>query len=498
MTFLKRIFNHPNNKIYNIFIFISLSLVALRLLFISGTMLIDDEAYYAMYARHLDWGYIDHGPVVGFIIRIFTLFGENPFSIRIGAVLMMAILAVILYRFGKTHFNKTTGMVLSLGISANMLFHTNSIVITPDLPLTFFTVLAIVYYYKAYCVDADKYLIPAGIFLGLAMLSKISALFPAMGIALFPFLVKEKRYILKNINFYGSFITAFLVFLPFIIWNLQNDLAFFRYQGSHISRAGDIGNFSELWGSLIILLGPIYFYYAAIQPYINLSKWKNLPAPIQYFTVITIIPMTYFLIHSFFSRLEANWPAPVFFGGLFLMGITNVGERWEKRKSQLLFQLIFSLILIATVSFQTFNKFIPLKGKKDITNRYFIYSSFNTELKEFLDNNTEYANYRILANNFQIPSMINIYLNPRKEASCLSIGYHETLYSFINNDKDLVGSDYLFISSGKKFPKKCEKYFDEKILLKQFSSKRNKEKVKNFSIWLVKGYKGKSYFYEEA
>ena len=73
MTFLKRIFNHPNNKIYNIFIFISLSLVALRLLFISGTMLIDDEAYYAMYARHLDWGYIDHGPVVGFIIRIFTV-----------------------------------------------------------------------------------------------------------------------------------------------------------------------------------------------------------------------------------------------------------------------------------------------------------------------------------------------------------------------------------------------------------------------------------------
>ena len=325
------------------------------------------------------------------------------------------------------------------------------------------------------------------------MLSKISALFPAMGIALFPFLVKEKRYILKNINFYGSFITAFLVFLPFIIWNLQNDLAFFRYQGSHISRAGDIGNFSELWGSLFILLGPIYFYYATIQPYINLSKWKNLPAPIQYFTVITLIPMTYFLIHSFFSRLEANWPAPVFFGGLFLMGITNVGERWEKRKGQLLFQLIFSLILIATVTLQTFNKFIPLKGKKDITNRYFLYSSFKSELISFLDNNTEYKSYKILANNFQIPSMINIYLNPEKEASCLSIGYHETLYSFINKDEDLIGGNYLFISAGKKFPNKCANYFNEKILLKQFSSRRNGEKIKNFSLWLVKNYKGKNY-----
>ena len=491
---MKRFFIQPNNKIYSFFIIISLSLVFLRLLFISGTMLIDDEAYYAMYARHLDWGYIDHGPVVGFIIKIFTFFGENAFTIRIGATLMMAFLATILYRFGKTHFNKTTGMVLSLGISANMLFHTNSIVITPDLPLTFFTVLAIVYYYKAYCVDADKYLIPAGIFLGLAMLSKVSALFPAMGIALFPFLVKEKRYILRNINFYGSFITAFLVFLPFIIWNLQNDLAFFRYQGSHISRAGNIENFAELWGSLFILLGPVYFFYATVQPYINLSKWKNLPAPIQYFTVITIIPMTYFLVHSFFSRLEANWPAPVFFGGLFLMAITNVGERWEKRRGQLLLQLIFSLVLILTVTIQTFNKFIPLKGKNDITNRYFIYNSFKSELKKFLNENPIFKDYRILANNFQIPSMINVYLKPNKEAICLSIGYHETLYSFIYKDQDLIGKNYLFISNGKKFPKKCENYFKEITLLKQFSSRRNEEKIKNYSIWLVKGYKGKSYF----
>ena len=42
------------------FIFI---LTALRLFFIANTMLIDDEAYYAIYSHHLNWGYIDHGPV---------------------------------------------------------------------------------------------------------------------------------------------------------------------------------------------------------------------------------------------------------------------------------------------------------------------------------------------------------------------------------------------------------------------------------------------------
>ena len=49
-----------------------------------------------------------------------------------------------------------------------------------------------------------------------------------------------------------------------------------------------------------------------------------------------------------------------------------------------------------------------------------------------------FKDYRILANNFQIPSMINIYLNPEQEASCLSIGYHETLYSFIYKDNFII------------------------------------------------------------
>ena len=52
------------------FIFI---LTALRLFFIANTMLIDDEAYYAIYARHLNWGYIDHGPVIAYLIRFFTI-----------------------------------------------------------------------------------------------------------------------------------------------------------------------------------------------------------------------------------------------------------------------------------------------------------------------------------------------------------------------------------------------------------------------------------------
>lgn len=137
-------------------------LFLVRLAFISTTMVIDDEAYYLMYARHLDWGYIDHGPVIGVLIRLFTaIFGENGFGIRIFGVLMITGLGLILYRFGEKHFSKTTGVALSLTIIANMLTHTNGVIVTPDAPMAFFTVLAIMTYYLAFFVNR-KYFYLAG------------------------------------------------------------------------------------------------------------------------------------------------------------------------------------------------------------------------------------------------------------------------------------------------------------------------------------------------
>ena len=101
------------NKSFNrLFFTISVALIILRLLFIGNTFLIDDEAYYAMYARHLSWGYIDHGPVIGYLIYLFTIIGENSFTVRLGSIVLLIILTVVLYNFGKEYFNQNTGLSL--------------------------------------------------------------------------------------------------------------------------------------------------------------------------------------------------------------------------------------------------------------------------------------------------------------------------------------------------------------------------------------------------
>ncbi|SVC92592.1 uncharacterized protein METZ01_LOCUS345446, partial [marine metagenome] len=223
-------------------------------------MLIDDEAYYAIYARHLNWGYIDHGPVIAYLIRFFTILFENSFTVRLGGVVLLTTLCYLLYQFGKTYYNQKTGIILVLAVCINMIFHTSSIVMTPDAPLIFFTILTIIYYYKAYFIH-NKYLYPAGLFMGLSILSKVSALFPAIGILLLPVIVKEKCHYLKMKKFYAALFIAFLIFTPFIYWNLQNDMAFVHYQGNHIIKNGSWQTFIELWIGILLLSGPVLFYY---------------------------------------------------------------------------------------------------------------------------------------------------------------------------------------------------------------------------------------------
>jgi len=481
-----------NKNIKILFYSISIALIILRLLFIGNTLLIDDEAYYAMYARHLSWGYIDHGPVIGYLIYLFTIFGENSFTVRLSALVLLIILTVVLYNFGKQHFSKNTGIIISLGISANMLFHTNSVVVTPDVPLAFFTIMAIIYYYKGYFIHGNYFYI-GGLFLGLAILSKVSALFPAIGIILFPFINSAKRHILFDLRFYGSLLIALILFMPFIIWNLQNDLAFVRYQGAHITEGGSWSAFTGLWAGLFVTAGPILFYYSVVKPFLLIKNMKSIKIEIQYFVIVTIVPLCYFLFHSFFSRMEVNWPAPIFSGGLFLFGIC-LGKDWPLFGKRFAFQIVFSLFLILLVTIQTFFPLLPVKGKIDVTNRYHIYNIMNNQLEDYLNNNPELKNKRFLAENYQIPSMINFYLNPDLEATTLSINYHSTLYSFLYNDNNFIGENFLFLKRGKKFPVNYKPYFENIHLLDTLYSKRDGKDIATFSLWHVINYKGKGIY----
>ena len=82
---------------------------------------------------------------------------------------------------------------------------------------------------------------------------------------------------------------------------------------------------------------------------------------------------------------------------------------------------------------------------------------------------------------------------PKLEAGCLSIGYHETLYSFLYHYDQLKGNDFLYLFEGTSFPEWLTPYFDDFTLLQQFESIRGPKQISEYSLYLVNHYHGKKY-----
>ena len=61
-----------------------------------------------------------------------------------------------------------------------------------------------------------------------------------------------------------------------LIWNINNDFAFIRYQGAHATEGGDFEDFFELWLSLVILVGPLLYYYSVLYPLKKIRSIKKL------------------------------------------------------------------------------------------------------------------------------------------------------------------------------------------------------------------------------
>jgi len=65
-----------------------------------------DEAHYWEWSRRLDLSYYSKGPMVAYIIAFFTkVGGNNEFSVRIGAVIIAAVVSILLYIMARDIFN---------------------------------------------------------------------------------------------------------------------------------------------------------------------------------------------------------------------------------------------------------------------------------------------------------------------------------------------------------------------------------------------------------
>jgi 4-amino-4-deoxy-L-arabinose transferase-like glycosyltransferase len=101
------------------------------------TDIFHDEAYYWLWSKHLAWGYFDHPPMIAWIIRIGTLFGDQEIFVRLVVVLMNL---VFIYLLEKLVAPKNLLLFWKIILSVFVL-QIGGIIAVPDLPLMFFAML---------------------------------------------------------------------------------------------------------------------------------------------------------------------------------------------------------------------------------------------------------------------------------------------------------------------------------------------------------------------
>lgn len=296
-----------------------------------GTELFDDEAYYWVYSKFLDWGYFDHPPMVALLIKMGTFLLPGEIGVRL-FIVVAGILTIRLTELlvAPKNLKLFYALVMQMG-----LLQIGGILAVPDIPLLFFTVLFFIAFQHYAHQQGWKETLALSIVTALLLYSKYH------GILIILFTLFSHVYLLKKPQTWAVISLSLLIFYPHISWQLKHDMPSITYHlFERLSPPYRISfTLDYLLGQLLIagpLVGLVVIYAAfkfkPRQPVEKAMYWSMLGMYLLFF------------ISSFRSRTEANWTVPLIVPLLLLSYRYLAGSN---HLQQWIFRLLpFSLILI--------------------------------------------------------------------------------------------------------------------------------------------------------
>lgn len=277
----------------------------LNLVQIAFTGLLDDEAYYWVYSRFLDWGYFDHPPMVALMIKAGYVMFPNAFGLRLFTVLMSTATLYFIDLLLEKRDDK-----LFYAIAASMfVLHVGGIITVPDLPLLFFTGLFFLVYKRFLATFSLLHTVLLGLVMALMLYSKYHGI-----LIIFFTLLSNLRLLTRWQTWLAALICAGL-FLPHLWWQFTHGMPSVYYHLFERNASQYKFAFtSEYVLGQIALAGPLIGWlllYAFFR-----KRPKDQMEKTLRWTTIGIYSV--FLLASFKGRVEANWTVPAFVGLIVL------------------------------------------------------------------------------------------------------------------------------------------------------------------------------------
>lgn len=312
--------------------------------------LLPEEAYYWSYAQHPDTGYLDHPPMVAWLIWLSTtLLGDHELTVRLPSLLCWLATAFFIHRLTRRLYGPEAGWT-AVGLLACLPVYAGvGLFMTPDAPLYACWGGALYFLARALLEGRHRAWLGVGACLGLGMDSKytIALLVPAVLLfLLLPFRRRAWGILARPEPWLGALVAAAL-FLPVILWNARHDWASFTFQGGRRWSGSFQFGFHVLAGSWLLLLTPPGLAAAIVclmprRGRVRLHDWisRHVPATFRsgltqllclepsplhhqmaradtdgrklaFARIFCLVPLAVFVLNSLRSMPKINWSGPV-------------------------------------------------------------------------------------------------------------------------------------------------------------------------------------------
>ena len=446
-----------------------------------------DEAHYALYGLLPDWSYFDHPPMVGWLQIIPMWLAPYDWSARLVPIGIYILLNALLYRVTLELFckqapnndwqnrqpipnaSKWLGFWSLALLNSCLILTLMGMAMLPDNPLMVISLALILVVIKLLETNAFKYWLWLGFFIGLAALSKYTAV--TLVASLILVMVIEKRWIwLTQKGLWLAVLIAVVMISPVLYWNAQHDWASFLYQINH-------GTGNTVW-EVDSLIRTQLTQLASYTPFIFLLGWWMMLKPEHYRTpetrllLLFALPVT--LLFAWGSGYEESLPHWVSLAWLLLLPII-VHWAWQRRDKKWLKPLMYvhfilagSLVLLAhSLLYQPNNPWIPFEDHKNpIQGDYGWPQATQTALSLQKRITDEPAKLPLFVSNWSVTSHLAWYARPQP---VYTTGNRQTQYDFWFGSPKAGTDGLLVVPHYEDTPPKTQKqgYFERCNLLKE-------------------------------
>ncbi len=444
-----------------------------------------DEAHYVLYALNLDLSYFDHPPLVGWIQYIFTsIFGTDEFGARVGAICIGFITSIFIYKLlYDIDNNARYAFVGVLALYGSFLFNALFIMLMPD-TLLFLLILPIIFtVIKIEKENSLKSWLILGMLLGLAGLSKYTAVLFIVPIILY-ILIRKRYDLFITPKMIPAVLIALFIISPVIIWNIQNDWSSFTYQSEHVVGENSInlkGFFTSL-GAQFGAYNPFLFPLAFYGLYKSLYS-KN--ATLLLTALFGLVLISFFTYAALYKTALPHWSA------LFYMLFIPLGSYYALRASKKLstyvkFSIAFGLIVSAIAYAELGLKFIPQKDYQSLHRDIYGWDTIMHKANNYIKDPAKQA---IAVTNWTLASRA-IYYNKLYKSEVYLIDKRKDQFDIWEKTK-AKGKDLIVINTHF-FTKDISKYMrcDKVQTLEHFDIILHENKVNSITLTLCKNFQG--------